>query len=116
MHFYYNSNPNNEFKLDGIILESIVTEKDLDLTVSHDLEWDINIKLCFKDSNREICWIASNLLKRDPVIITHIHKTIIRPKQEYCVQLWNREACHGNWSTILKLELIQRRLVNDILT
>ena len=117
MHLDYNYNPNNEFKLDGIILESIVTEKDLGLTVSHDLKWDSNIKLCIKDANRAICWISRNLLERDSVILTHIYKTIIRPKLEYCVQLWNPEACHGNWSTILELESIQRRftrLANDI--
>ena len=117
MHLDYNHNPNNEFKLDGIILESIVTEKDLGLTVSHDLKWDSNIKLCIKDANRAICWISRNLLERDSVILTHIYKTIIRPKLEYCVQLWNPEACHGNWSTILELESIQRRftrLANDI--
>ena len=31
--------------------------------------------------------------------------------------MWNPEACHGNWSTILELESIQRRftrLANDI--
>ena len=64
-----------------------------------------------------ICWISRNLLERDSVILTHIYKTIIRPKLEYCVQLWNPEACHGNWSTILELVLIQRRftrLANDI--
>ena len=37
-HFDYYYNPNNKFKLDGIILESIVTEKYLSLTVGHDLE------------------------------------------------------------------------------
>ena len=54
MHLDYNYNPNNEFKLDGIILESIVTEKDLGLTVTHDLEWHSNIKLCIKDANRRL--------------------------------------------------------------
>ena len=48
MHFDYNYNPilnfieynpNNEFKLDGIIFKSIATAKDLGLTVIHDLEW-----------------------------------------------------------------------------
>ena len=36
---------------------------------------------------------------------------------EYCVQLWNPAACHGNWSLILELESIQRkftRLAKDI--
>ena len=51
------------------------------------------------------------------MILTRIYKTIIRPKLEYCVQLWNPAACHGNWSNILELEAIQRRftrLANDI--
>ena len=33
------------------------------------------------------------------------------------MQLWNPAACHGNWSTILEIESIQRRftrLPNDI--
>ena len=62
MHLDYNSNANNEFKLDGIILDSIVTEKDLGLTVSHNLKWDSYIKLCIKDANRAICWISINLI------------------------------------------------------
>ena len=85
--------------------------------MSHDLEWDSNIKLCIKNANRAICWISRNLLERDSVILTHIYKTIIRLKIEYVVQLWNPKACHGNWSTIFKLESIQRRftrLANDI--
>ena len=53
-----------------------------------------------------IGWITRNILNRDPVILTSIYKTIIRPKLEYCVQLWNPAACHGNWSTILELETI----------
>ena len=51
--------------------------------------------------------------------MARVYKTIIRPKLEYCVQLWNPAACHGNWSVILELESIQRerrftRLTNDI--
>ena len=54
---------------------------------------------------------------RDHNIISKVYKTIIRPKLEYCVQLWNPAACHGNWSIILELESIQRRftrLANNI--
>ena len=56
-------------------------------------------------------------MQRDPKIISHIYKEIVGPKLEYCVQIWNPVACHGNWSTILELESIQRRftrLANDI--
>ena len=60
------------------------------------MDWDENIKSCIKDANRMIGWITRNILNRDPVILTRIYKTIIRPKLEYCVQLWNPAACHGN--------------------
>ena len=39
-------------------------------------------------------------------ILTSVCKTIIRPKLEYCVQLWNPAAFLGNWSIILELESI----------
>ena len=117
MHLNYNNNPYNTYKLDGVVLESIEMEKDLGVTVSHELGWDKNIQSCIKDANRAISWISRNILERDSSILTRIYKTIIRPKLEYCVQLWNPAACHGNWSTILELESIQRRfsrLANDI--
>ena len=57
------------------------------VTVNHEMDWDENIKSCIKDANRMIGWITRNILNRDPVILTRIYKTIIRPKLEYCVQL-----------------------------
>ena len=117
LHLNYNNNPNYAYELDGTVLESIETEKDLGVTVSNELGWNKNIQSCIKDANRMIGWITRNILNRDLNILTRIYKTIIRPKLEYCVQLWNPAACHGNWSTILELESIQRRftrLANDI--
>ena len=46
-----------------------------------------------------------------------VYKTIIRPHLEYCTQLWSPVAGHGNWSSIIELENVQRRftrLINDI--
>ena len=63
------------------------------VTVNHEMDWDENIKSCITDANRMIGWITRNILNRDPVILTRIYKTIIRPKLEYCVQLWNPAAC-----------------------
>ena len=85
--------------------------------VSENLSWDDNIRACIKDANQCIGWISRNLITRDYNIISKIYKTIIRPKLEYCVQLWNPAACHGNWSIILELESIQRRftrLANNV--
>ena len=46
-----------------------------------------------------------------------VYKSLIRPHIEYCVQLWNPAAVHGNWSLILELEGVQRRftrLIDDV--
>ena len=87
------------------------------MLVSEDLGWDENIRSCIKNTNRCIGWVSRNLLNRDYKLLARVYKSIIRPRLEYCVQLWNPVACHGNWSVILELESIQRRftrLANDI--
>ena len=111
MHLAFNNNPSHQYFLDGILLEDVKVEKDLGLLVSEHLSWDDNICTCIKDTNQCIGWISRNLLTntRDYNIISKVYKTIIRPKLEYCVQLWNPAACHGNWSIILELEAIQHR-------
>ena len=43
-----------------------------------------------------------------------VYKTLIRPHLEYCVQLWNPAAEHGNWSLILRIESVQRRFTRMI--
>ena len=117
MHLDFNDNQLIDYKLDNLPVVSIDSEKDLGLVTTRELKWDKNIYSCIKDANRTIGWVARNTLQRDPSIICNIYKTIIRPKLEYCVQMWNPVACHGNWSTILELESIQRRftrLANNI--
>ena len=76
-------------------MDSVYNEKDLGLILCKDLKWDVNIQSCVKDVNKTIAWIKRNLMVRDPIILSHIYKTIIRPKLEYCVQLWNPVACQG---------------------
>ena len=43
-----------------------------------------------------------------------VYKTLIRPHLEYCVQLWNPAAEHGNWSLIMRIENVQRRFTRMI--
>ena len=40
----------------------------------------------------------------------NIHKTQLRPQIENCTQAWAPMLRHGNWSVILRLEGIQRRV------
>ena len=43
-----------------------------------------------------------------------VYKTLIRPHLEYCVQLWNPAAEHGNGSLMLRIESVQRRFTRII--
>ena len=45
---------------------------------------------------------------------TKKHRWKNRPHLEYCVQLWNPAAEHGNWSLIVRIESVQRRFTRMI--
>ena len=53
-------------------------------------------------------------LCREKSLMLRVYKTLIRPHLEYCVQLWNPAAEHGNWSLILRIESVQRRFTRMI--
>ena len=64
-----------------------------------------------------IAWITRNIIDKDKYVMLNFYKTLIRPRLEYCVQIWNPKTCHGNWLIINELEAVQRkftRLINDV--
>ena len=117
MHLNYNSNKKLSHVLDDTILDSIESEKDLGIFTDYDLDWKANIRSCIKDANKMIAWVTRNIVNKEKTVMLNIFKTLIRPKLEYCVQIWNPVACHGNWQIIHELESVQRRftrLISDI--
>ena len=98
-------------------MDQVEVETDLGVCVTANLDWRDNIYSCIKEANRMIAWITRNIINKDKYVMLNIYKTLIRPRLEYCVQIWNPKACHGNWSIIIELEAVQRkftRLINDI--
>ena len=117
MHLIYNGNRKLSHVLDDTILDSIESEKDLGIVSDFDLDWKANIRSCIKDANKMIAWVTRNIVNKEKIVMLNIYKTPIRPKLEYCVQIWNPVACHGNWQIIYELEAVQRRftrLISDI--
>ena len=49
-------------------------------------------------------------MKKKPII----YKTLIRPHLEYCVQIWNPPAFHGNWRMIIKIENVQQKFTKKL--
>ena len=110
----FNDNLNLEYKLNGIIMTESEQEKDLGVITSGTLLWNDQISACINKANKMICWITRNLISREKVLMLRIYKALVRPHLEYCVQLWNPAPEHGNWSTILKIEGVQRRFTRMI--
>ena len=117
MHLNFNNNNNVSYILDGTVLDPIDEEKDLGLLTTSSLSWKENIYNCIKEANRMMAWITRNIVNKERNVMLNIFKTLIRPKLEYCVQIWNPVARHGNWSIIIELESVQRRftrMINEI--
>ena len=117
MHLDFNSNCKQSYVLSGTDLEQVDSEKDLGILTNCQLEWEENIHSCIRDANRMIAWTTRNVIDKDKYVMLNIYKTLIRPKLEYCVQIWSPVACHGNWAIIIELEAVQRRftrMINEI--
>ncbi len=70
-----------------------------------------------KKAKSMVGWTTRNLISQDKEVLVNIYKSIVRPHLEYCTQLWNPVAEHGNWKLIMEIEQVQRdftRLVKDL--
>ena len=114
MHIPYNNNSNQDYVFNNVTLESIEAEKDLGVLTSCDLTWTQHIKSCISKANSMIAWVTRNLVVRELSVMRNVYKTMIRPHLEYCAQLWSPPAIHGNWSSIIELENVQRRFTRLI--
>ena len=114
LHVELNDNNHENYILDDINLGKTVHEKDLGVLTSGTLLWNDQIESCISKANQMLRWIARNLISREKTLMLRVYKTLIRPHLEYCVQLWNPAAEHGNWSQILRIESVQRRFTRMI--
>ena len=110
------NNPQNQYHLDGVLLPTVHSEKDLGVLFSSSLDFNDHIS-CINKANACVAWVTRSLISRNSEVMLKIYKSMIRPHLEYCVQLWSPLPSHGNWGVILALENIQRkytRLIDNI--
>ena len=67
-------------------IEASAKEKDLGVIIHSSLFWNEQMKTSVSNPNQMICWVVSNLIDRDENVMPAIHKALIRPNLEYCVQ------------------------------
>ena len=75
--------------MNGQKLEEVTSEKDLGVTISSDLKASQQcIQACNK-ANKMLGLIRRTISSRDPVILTRLYKTLVRPHLEYCSAAWS---------------------------
>ena len=111
------ANPGHCYVLGGAELPKTDAEKDLGVLVNETLDWKSQIVKAVKKAKSVIGWTTRNVISREKDVLLNIYKSLVRPHLEYCTQLWNPVAEHGNWKMIMEIEKVQRdftRLVKDI--
>lgn len=106
-----------QYFLDGDLLPTVDEEKDLGLIVDESLKWEKQIQKSVSKAKQIIGWVRRNVISRDKETMLTIYKSLIRPHLEYCVQVWNLPAKHGNWNMIKDIESVQRdftRLIDNL--
>ena len=92
------------------IMKKLNEECNLQIGFDDTFKADNHILAIVSRANRKIGWMVRNLISREANGVFKIHITLIRPHIEYCTQVWASLSKHWNWSVILRLEGIQRRV------
>ena len=105
----------NGYFINGSILESVLHESDLGVTMSYNCEWKEQIEKAIGKANRTFAWVLCSTVSRLGSVMQPIYKSIIRPHLEYCVQVLTPTLRRGNWAyIIMSLERCQWRFTNCI--
>ena len=84
----------SSYSINGVVLEKSVQEKRL--ITYNSLLWIEQIKASISKANKMIYWIVIKFIIREKSVMISIYEALIRPRLEYCVQLWNPVAAHGS--------------------
>lgn len=82
-------NPENEYVLNGCVLQHVDSQKDLGILVSSDLKWEKHITTIVKKANSFSYLARIAFSNTSPQMISELYKTYIWPKIEYAHSLWS---------------------------
>ena len=94
----------------GIVLNTILKEKVLGLTISADMKVSEQCGIAAAKGNQIIGLIRRNIVYKEKELIIPLYKTIVRPHLEYCIQAWRPYRKKD----IDMLERLQRRATKMI--
>ena len=72
----------------GTVLSTTLKEKDLGLTINADMKVSEQCGIAAAKGNQILGLIRRNIVYKENELIIPLHKTIVRPHLEYCIQAW----------------------------
>ena len=103
MHFGGKS-LDQEYKMDGILLEETDLEKDLGVFISNDLSWAKQVEATTTKGYQMIGRIRRSFKHLNAQNIKLLYQSLVRPHLEYAVSVWNPYKKNE----IQKMEKVQR--------
>jgi len=88
MYFGFN-NPQTEYDMNGVKLQTVNEEKDLDVIVSADLKWERQCIEVVKKANKMLGLIKRNFQYRSKATIVPLLLSLVRPHLESGLNLLN---------------------------
>ena len=75
--------------MDDCELQRKESARDLGVTVCQNLKLHDQVSKACKDATRQINIIRRTFVSRDPKFLASMYKMHVRPRLEYCIQMWN---------------------------
>jgi len=101
-----NKNKNNEYRVGNEQLEVVDNEKDLGVIVNSNGKYAEQCAQAVKQANCILGMIRRNIRHKAKDVITRLYKALVRPRLEYCFQVW----CPHYKKDIESLEKVQKEL------
>ena len=104
------NNPKHQYMMEGNVLQSVESEKDVGVLVQHDLKVNEQCAVAVKKANCVLGQIKRSFNSRSPDVIIKAYKQYVLPHLEYCVQAWSPYL----QKDIMLLEKVQKRALRLI--
>ena len=81
-------NMDEEYKMGDAVLDRTTQEKDLGVTLSADMKVSEQCGIAASKGNQSIGLIRGTIMYNETQLIVPLHKAIVRPHLEYCIEPW----------------------------
>jgi ribonuclease P/MRP protein subunit RPP40 len=109
LHFGY-GNPEANYEMGTHTLDVVEEERDLGVLIDTKLTFSTQCLKAVNSANATLGMIKRTFVSRDKDILLQLYKSLVRPKLEYCIQVWRPWLLKD----INLLEKVQRRATRMI--